>query len=130
MTEIERRTSALVNEVLASEGPLRTPAFYVHKAVLYEALCITLEQNAALQAEFDQYKRDVSNTVTDWKWRCGFTRESLFDRFILPKPVDPVLDGLALAVEDVLGTVIGAAEAAKLRNALEARGVKTGVGLV
>lgn len=115
MTEIEKQALALLNEG-SDEWYQSYTETNVH--TLFGALCEALERHEA-------FKREVSDAVTDWKRRCGFTHETRFDRFILPKP-DPVLDGLALVVEDVLGTVIGDAEAAKLREALEARGVKVG----
>lgn len=106
-------------------GDLALPLFVSERVQIANSFKAMIEL-AKRGEQLDAFKQDVSDAVTDWKRRCGFTHETQFDRFILPKPVDPVLDGLALAVEDVLGTVIGDADVVALREALEARGVKVG----
>lgn len=121
---IEKQALALVNEVSASRTVTNLSWC---PPLAKNALCRALEQKAALQAEFDQHKRDVSDAVeqhirmTDEDcssiWR-SVTRGNL-SRFILPKPVDPLVEAmneLEWCNTDQLAN--------DLRKAIAARGLK------
>ncbi len=92
MAEIEKKALALVNEVRAEIGkPFFGPDLC---GETFTALCRAIEQHEA-------FKREVSDAVEEWHDRWIGNGEphsyfmSLFARFILPKPVDPLVEVLA-----------------------------------
>jgi len=89
MPTIEERVLTLVNEV-AGFGYLVAGDFMDDdQDCLLKALCRALEAHDATLAEFEAFKREVSDEIE----RCSlgdFAKERL-SRFILPKPVDPLL---------------------------------------
>lgn len=84
----------------------------------------SIEAHARVIAEFEAFKREVSDAVEDYygEYRKDLMHP-LLSRFILPKPVDP----LAEAVKDCGYATLDAIEpefAADLRAALAKRGLK------
>lgn len=126
MTEIEKQALALVNEARAEAGRWSVEVSAVRGHSIFKALCRALEQKAAIQAEFDQHKRDVSDAVeailncTNINKRYGACLA--LNRFIMPKPrPDPLVE----ALREVVGDGYTLTEEAKaLRAALASRGLK------
>jgi len=60
-----------------------------HRSV--EAVCRALEARNEVQAAFDAYRREVSDTMRIVKsLACGKTINGLIDPFIIPEPVEPL----------------------------------------
>ena len=121
MTEIERKALALLNEVAVERGYNIAAAADRRTHYLLEAICRAIEQREA-------YKREVSDAVEEWHSRWVGAGEShsyfmsLFSHFIIPKPVDPlveVLDKLGWSFDDT-----GPDMADDLREALAGRGLE------
>lgn len=110
MTEIEKKALALVNEVLAENGMNNTPHSRIPTAVNSLVLLRAIEQHEA-------FKREVSDAV-EKHWG---NMPCEFDRFILPKPVDPLVEAIK-ALQDGRGGPTPESYAACLRNEVEARG--------
>ena len=120
MTEIERKALALMNEVREEEGlpPLNETYFDTVDRV---ALCRAIE-------EFDAFRQEVSDAVeADVAKQIAHGIEPKFRtnsvRFILPKPVDPLVEAWRMAfpgnhIEDTRD------ECAKISAAIEKRGGK------
>lgn len=86
MTEIERKALALVNEVRTERNQdlWRDVGDRKGYGMVLEALCRAIEQHEA-------FRREVSDAVLDFKsCYAGYKHVTMFDRFIIPKPVDPV----------------------------------------
>lgn len=83
MTEIEQKALALLNELSDYEVPDLDEAQY---STAIQALCRAIEQH-------EQFKREVSDAVEDY---CGYVPPDCpshpITRFILPKPVDPLVE--------------------------------------
>ena len=118
----------LINEVRSEHGMVPRTRPYGHEA--FRALCIAIEQKAALQAEFDRYKQDVSDAVNKVRdcwghsaWPSGYACKYL-DCFRLdrPKP-DPLMEAL-LEISGEGGYDNFDHYAYRLRSALEARGLE------
>ena len=120
MTDIEQKALALVNEVRAELGkPFFGPELC---GETFTALCRSIEQH-------EQFKREVSDAVDRSIDDCGhdgFRKvyiHSHLARFILPKPVDPLVE----ACTEAHGHGYHDTEAAfadQLRAALAKRGGK------
>ena len=125
MPTIEERALALVNEVMDQTKRGSFPCRLLPDAdaiVLAEALCRALEAHDAALAEFEAFRREVSDAVeldkANYEGLC-FPRLS---RFILAKP-DPLVE----AVRDCGYATLDAIEpefVADLRAALAKRGLK------
>lgn len=93
MTETERKALALVNEVFVESGQSACPSYNQLPWHTAEALCRAIEQHEA-------FKRDVSDAVEAyndlWRKRTPGRDEFMghFIRFILPKPVDPLVEAI------------------------------------
>lgn len=123
MTEIEKQALALLDEVCRERGlpnpyPISRKNFSIE-----EALCRALEQSAALQAEFDQFRQEVSDAVeadVNKQIQCGvepqFRTNSV--RFVLPKP-DPLVEAM-----NEMGFGCSEADAKGLRDALAKRNAR------
>ena len=112
MTETEKKALALVNEV--SDGFHDVASIYdIHTAkALRSALCRAIEQHEA-------FKRDVSDAIQSCM--LGPVAEERLSPFILPKPVDPLVE----ALREVVGDGYTLTEEAKaLRAALAKRNAK------
>lgn len=92
MPTIEERALALVDEVKGCEKWFWT----TRSTPSVEALCREIEAHDATLAEFGAFKREVSRRIeafrSAWQHRtpCRDSFDAVFDRFILPKPVDPL----------------------------------------
>ena len=126
MPTIEERALALVNEVKGCE---KWKTVKVSDLVPAEALFASLEAHDATLAEFEAFKREVSDSVEHYldQWRYSIPSREVFagqfGSFILPKPVDPLVE----AVKDCGYATLDAIEkefADDLRAALAARGLK------
>ena len=117
MPTIEERALALVNEV-AGFGYLVAGDFMDDdQDCLLKALCRALEAHDATLAEFEAFKREVSDEIE----RCSlgdFAKERL-SRFILPKPVEPLVAVMAF---NSLDTATAEQRAANLREDAKALG--------
>lgn len=89
MTDIEQKALALVNEVAADA--LIWVIDDVKGGVVWETLCLAIDQHEA-------FRREVSDAVEAyndlWRKRTPGRDEFMghFIRFILPKPVDPLVE--------------------------------------
>ena len=117
MPTIEERALALVNEV-AGFGYLVAGDFMDDdQDCLLKALCRALEAHDATLAEFEAFKREVSDEIE----RCSlgdFAKERL-SRFILPNPVEPLVAVMAF---NSLDTATAEQRAANLREDAKALG--------
>lgn len=127
MPTIEERALALVNAVQELRGhpPL---ARFRSDTTMAETLMQSVEAHDATLAEFEAFKREVSDRVEAFNKRWTGAGEShsdfmsLFSRFILAKP-DPLVE----AVRDCGYATLDAIEpefVADLRAALAKRGLK------
>lgn len=121
MDETEKKALARVNEVLREAN--RVPATYLRRGntALVKALCRAIEQHEA-------FKRDVSDAVTTalTAIEVGATLSqvhTILSRFILPKPVDPLVEALD-DLKDGRADNTTESYAACLRAALAARGLE------
>ena len=117
MTEIERKALELCNEVQAERNHTGSP--WNSPTILNEALYRAIEQHEA-------YKQEVSDAVekhSEWCKSIGRQPPQLFEPFIIPKPIDPLVE----ALNDVLKygekeKYIPKILAEELRTALAERG--------
>ena len=84
MTDIEQKALALVNEVMFSSWEY----YEIERIPYFPVVCRAIEQH-------EQFKREVSNAVEDY---CGYVPPDCpshpITRFILPKPVDPLVEAV------------------------------------
>ena len=88
MTEIERKALALVNEVRTEWRVSLYDEFSREGVTLHEALCRAIEQHEA-------YKQEVSDAVE--KLSAAMLSpyvDELLARFIITKPVDPLVEAM------------------------------------
>ena len=111
MTEIEQKALALLNEV-AKEMELSRYASLDHNLPGHRALCRAIEQH-------EQFKRQVSDAVEAFFEASGFDATKGLIRFILPKPVHPLVQAAA-DIDLFWNNDMGA----KLEEALAKRGGK------
>lgn len=125
MPTIEERALALVNEVRKERGltPWYEGRGSREDSSLLEAFCRTLETLDATLAEFEAFKREVSDAVEDY---YGEYRKDLMHpllrRFILPKPVDPLVEAVREAMDADNETTVQFTN--DLRASLAKRGLK------
>ena len=108
MTEIEQKALALVNEVTGHNWEPRESAGLPY----FKVLCRAIEQH-------DAFKREVSDEIA--KLGCWPDTVNL-QRFILPKPVDPLVEVAEELRETYCAT--GADWAKATRAALAKRGLE------
>ena len=111
MTEIEQKALALVNEYFYVE---RSNLDSCDRFDLLKALCRAIEQHEA-------FKRDVSDAIQSCM--LGPVAEERLSPFILPKPVDPLVEALC-EVRDSPCIRDTAEIANDLRAALAKRGLE------
>jgi hypothetical protein len=127
MPTIEERALALVNEVKAERlhPPIHSSLIDRDNCSFSEAICRAIEALVAERAAHAAFRQEVSDEIE----RCilsDFTKERL-SRFIIPKPVDPlveVLDTMLRRRTFEPAAEVVADEAAWLRAALAERGLK------
>ena len=146
MPTIEERALALVNEVAGFDYLIAGDVMDDDRDYMLKALCRALEAHDATLAEFEAFRREVSDAVKDWiaADRLGpdprRKASEYLTTFILPKPVDPLiylaremvlLDGVVRTDSQKAAIREGrAANTAaddfydRLRTALPARGLK------
>ena len=112
MNDIEQKSMALWNKVGVERGYTYEPTSINRADEMDEALCRAIEQHEA-------FRQEVSKVMTYIKALYP-TLPTDYDRFIIPAPKP---DPLAEIMEDI-GWVNTAENAAKLRAALEARGLE------
>ena len=113
MTEIEQKALALVNELSDYEVPDLDEAQY---STAIQALCRAIEQH-------EQFKREVSDAVEAFFEASGFDATKGLIRFILPKPVDPLVEAW-LAVWPGDTRHVAEEMCAKLHKAMETMNAK------
>ena len=127
MPTLEERALALVNEVMDQAKRGSFPCRLLPDAdaiVLAEALCRALEAHDATLAEFEAFKREVSDSVEHYldQWRNSIPSREVFacqfGSFILPKPVDPLVE----AIREASVSDADSGDAERLRAALAKRG--------
>ena len=110
MSEIEQKALALLNE--CGWGGAHMKRTWNPR---YEALCRAVEQH-------EQFKREVSDAVSGF-WNYCRTTDTPFpsdlDRFILPKPVDPLVESICVTFG---ADIMGPGDDDKFREALAKRG--------
>lgn len=138
MTETERKALAWVNEVLNERYALPAPGLQRRTNSYHEAICRAIERIEELeatdrdyakplmelQAEFEAFKREVSDAVEAYSEYLGsrIAFNQYLQRFILPQP-DPLVEAW---LEAFPGNHIDDAreECAKISAALAARGLE------
>lgn len=128
MTEFEKKALALVNEVAAERGT-EYPCVDRRNDARWEALCRAIEQHEVDKAAHaatvegilkahEAYKQEVSDAVESY-FRVVPRPRDILERFIIPKPVDPLVEAM---VECGFGDSSNAAD--DIRAALAKRGFK------
>ena len=125
MPTVEERALALVNEVLVEHGGGGRLRFIDRtRFSSQEAVCRALEAHDATLAEFEAFKREVSDSVEHYldQWRYSIPSREVFacqfGSFILPKPVDPLVE----AIREASVSDADDGDADRLRAALAKRG--------
>lgn len=116
MTDIEKKALALMNEVRAERG-------WRLNTCVARGICGTSVEEALYRAieQHEAFRREVSDAVERWFACGGCDPTKGLVRFIIPKPVDPLVD----ALDDMKdGRAGGTTEsyATCLRAAMKARG--------
>lgn len=138
MTDIEQKALALVNEVYSEQGYTKISALRRNYSVVAEALCRAFERIEELeatdrdcidcdyakplmelQAEFEAFRREVSDAVEE---AHRMRNTSNLTRFIIAKP-DPLVEAMSEAMCGVPGEDY-TQPAKDLRAALAARGLE------
>jgi hypothetical protein len=124
MTDIERKTLALVNEVLDDMGYAPMDNFLRGTGFVNETLCRIIEQHEA-------FKQEVSDAVTALLDRFlgdGLSQGVInghLHQFIIPAPKpDPLVEVLKESDEEFAPEWDYAPQAKAIRAALEARGLE------
>lgn len=124
MTDIiEKQALALVNTVVRERNESEWITSREADA-MFEAICRALDQKAALQAGFDQFRQEVSDAVEAWRDADVMSKVSAaaakLHSFILPKPkADPLVEAM-----NEMGFGCSEADAKSLRDALAKRNAK------
>lgn len=111
MTEIEKKALALVNEYFYVE---RTDLDSCDRFDLLKALCLSIEQ-------YEQFKREVSDAIQSCM--LGPVAEERLSPFILPKPVDPLVEVMQDCGFIDIGTAVDDIRAALAKRGLEVRAI-------
>jgi len=122
MPTIEERALALVNEVAGFDYLIAGDVMDDDRDYMLKALCRALEAHDATLAEFEAFRRKVSDKAEVVK-KLHPTAACYLGDLILPKPVDPLVE----AVRDCGYATLDAIEpefVADLRAALAKRGLK------
>ena len=122
MPTIEERALALVNEVAGFDYLIAGDVMDDDRDYMLKALCRALEAHDATLAEFEAFRRKVSDKAEVVK-KLHPTAACYLGDLILPKPVDPLVE----AVRDCGYATLDAIEpefVADLRTALAKRGLK------
>ena len=118
---IEQQALDLINEVGPYECANVADATHV---TLIKALRRTLESHAATKAEYEAFRREVSDGLHHYFGpKLNDVAQGYLGRFIIPKP-DPLVEALKDADAPALGDDGYDAMAHRLRAALAARGLK------
>ena len=123
MPTIEERAVLLLNEAAESLGSISRWCSRTRSPPV-EALCRALEAHDATLAEFEAFKREVSDSVEHYldQWRYSIPSREVFacqfGSFILPKPVDPLVE----AIREASVSDADDGDADRLRAALAKRG--------
>ena len=114
MTEIEIKALALVEE--GSNASYHSLS-EVSNNTLRRTLCRAIEQHEA-------FRREVSDALERYCTPGGVTADNLrkLKSFVIPKPVDPLVEALREAGEQTGGQVSNERLAHDLRAAMKARG--------
>ena len=126
MPTIEERAREMLNDAsIDMNHPSRWGLAIRVTSPSLEALCRALEARDATLAEFEAFKREVSDAVRQYERELdgGAGDFTKLRRFILPAPVDPLVE----AVKDCGYATLDAIEkefADDLRAALAKRGLK------
>ena len=116
MTDIEKKALALVNEVLAEWGVMKNAVEIPKNSDAFaRALLRAIEQHEA-------FRREVSEAVDTYLSHMSPWPDDSLRRFIIPKPVDPLVEALREAGEQTGGQVSNERLAHDLRAAMKARG--------
>jgi len=113
MTDIERKALALLNEVRREENLLDADLAYMKRHYCFTALCRAIEQHEA-------FRREVSDAVEAYLGAAIplASHDGRLRQFIIPKPVDPLVE----ALKSWGNHLDGEAGAAHIRAAMQARG--------
>lgn len=126
MPTIEERALALVNEVAGFDYLIAGDVMDDDRDYMLKALCRALEAHDATLAEFEAFRRKVSDKAEVVK-KLHPTAACYLGDLILPKPVDPlveVLDTMLRRRTFEPAAEVVADEAAWLRADLAKRGLK------
>ena len=124
MTDIEQRARDALNTLYAERH--NTFPYYdagderLNNWVI-ETMCRALEAHDATKAEFEAFRRDVSDAVKDVALCDPDLAERHLSRFILPEPVDPLVEAISAAIGEY---ITPGAPWENLRNELAKRGGK------
>jgi len=121
MTEIERKALALVNEV-CRETDWPTYGAIDRDYPFTEALCRAIEQHEAYKQEVSDAVELANMRVKELKRNTSYIVNHM-QQYIIPKPVDPLVEALAEATGQG-ENYIDERDANALRAAIEKRGGK------
>ena len=127
MTDIEQKALALVNDVADERYAIHydNDGSPRQDYVEIEALCRSIEQHEATKADFEAFRLEVSDALhAHFEDAIDWAKQGPLNRFILPKPVDPLVDALQEVGEQTSGRASTERLAHDLRTAIEARGGK------
>jgi hypothetical protein len=119
MPTIEERALALVNEVAGFDYLIAGDVMDDDRDYMLKALCRALEAHDATLAEFEAFRRKVSDKAEVVK-KLHPTAACYLGDLILPKPVDPLVE----AIREASVSDADDGDASRLRAALAARGLK------
>ena len=119
MPTIEERALALVNEVAGFDYLIAGDVMDDDRDYMLKALCRALEAHDATLAEFEAFRREVSDKAEVVK-KLHPTAACYLGDLILPKPVDPLVE----AIREASVSDADDGDASRLRAALAKRGLK------
>lgn len=114
MTDIEQKALALVNEV--GRTTQIAPYTVLPKSDVTKALYLAIEQHEA-------FRREVSDAIMQVFSNTGLMPTCLTG-FVIPKPVDPLVELLSLMMDKSLTDADAKHNAEWLREALAKRGLE------
>ena len=99
MIDVAQEARDALNEVMRGLGFCRywTPDDARGRYYVIEAMCRQIEKRRAVEAELEALKRDMSDAVKRARQEGSWS--SNLSRFILPEPVDPLVELLSLMMD-------------------------------
>jgi hypothetical protein len=124
MTDIEAKALALLNEVEREQGMSELTTYIMRGLIMDEALCRAIEQHEAFRLEVSNAVKDACKFAKDNPDRWAEYLAIRFSFIIIPKPKPDPLVEIIGEIDDGTWGETKAEYAAKLRAALEVRGLE------